>query len=62
VNFRFHFSERSKPEIQEAYNWYEDQQVDLGEKFLLALDDAFARIASHPFAFSQKKELSGNVM
>jgi plasmid stabilization system protein ParE len=55
MNFRLHFSERSKPEIQEAYNWYEDQQVDLGEEFLLALDEAFARITSHPFSFSQKK-------
>jgi hypothetical protein len=56
MTFRLHFAERAKPEIQDAYNWYEDQQSGLGERFLLKLDETFDRIISNPFLFPQKLE------
>lgn len=53
--FRLHFSLRSKPEIQDAYNWYEDQQAGLGEEFLTQLDKRLELIVTHPFSFPQKR-------
>ncbi|MDB5199648.1 MAG: putative plasmid stabilization system protein [Chitinophagaceae bacterium] len=35
---------------KDAYNWYEEQQNNLGEIFLESLDDCFKRIESHPKA------------
>ncbi len=54
--FRLHFSESSKPEIQNAYNWYEDQQEGLGDRFLLTLNEKLDLILSHPFSFPQKRD------
>lgn len=35
-------------EIEDAYNWYEQQQVGLGDEFLAALDEAFRRLQEAP--------------
>jgi plasmid stabilization system protein ParE len=55
MTFRVHFSVRAKPEIQDAYNWYEEQQTGLGEEFLLKLDERLDLISSHSFSFPQKR-------
>lgn len=36
-------------DIQEAYNWYEDEAVDLGERFLKYIDNAFLDLEQNPF-------------
>jgi|ERR1041385_3142176 hypothetical protein len=54
MTFRLLYSEKSKPEIQESYNHYEDEQAGLGEKFLLKLDEILERIVKTPFSFPQK--------
>lgn len=54
--FRIQFSERAKPEIQEAYDWYENQQDGLGEKFLSKLDETFDLISIHPYSFPKKRD------
>lgn len=44
-----------KPEvtedIQEAYDWYEDQTAGLGEQFVHAVDDCLEEIQENPGAF-----------
>ncbi|CAN5911936.1 hypothetical protein BH11BAC7_BH11BAC7_03070 [soil metagenome] len=55
MTFRLQFSPKSKPEIQDAYNWYEDQQSGLGEDFLAVLDERLDVLLKHPFSFPQKR-------
>lgn len=41
---------------EEAYDWYNNQQQDLGEVFIAALGDCFERITQHPKAYSNIKK------
>ena len=41
---------------KDAYDWYEEQQNDLGELFLASLNDCFTRIRLHPKAHSKIKK------
>lgn len=38
-------------DIGEAYWWYEEIDIGLGDEFMLCLEDAFSRISSHPEHF-----------
>lgn len=38
----------AEADIDEAYRWYEDQQEGLGAEFVKVLEDAFAKIRTHP--------------
>jgi len=38
-------------DIEDAYRWYESQQMGLGEEFLAALRSTQDRIVEHPDAF-----------
>ena len=38
-------------DLDEAYWWYEGQDIGLGDEFLRCLEDAFSRISSHPERF-----------
>jgi plasmid stabilization system protein ParE len=38
----------------EAYNWYENQQADLGVKFLAAIRDTITRMSAQPEAYGAK--------
>ena len=42
-------------EIIEAYIYYEDKQLGLGEQFLEQLNSYFTRIVDHPKHFPQKR-------
>ena len=37
-------------EVDEAYRWYEQQRVGLGDAFLAALDEVFAQLQQTPEA------------
>jgi plasmid stabilization system protein ParE len=37
-------------EVDEAYRWYEQQRAGLGDDFLAALDEVFARLQETPEA------------
>ncbi len=39
---------RASDEIEEAYNWYENQATGLGEKFLELLTEYKSSISQHP--------------
>ena len=38
-------------DIEDAFNWYENQQIGLGDRFLETLNAAFLKISHHPFTF-----------
>ena len=38
-------------DIEEAYRWYEQRQVGLGEEFLAAVDAILGDVVSHPSAY-----------
>lgn len=43
--------EEAKEEISDAYKWYEDKQIGLGERLLDELDDCFSSIKKNPKQF-----------
>jgi len=40
-------------DLQEAFNWYEEQKPGLGSEFLSAADEVMARIEKNPLMFVQ---------
>ena len=50
---RLTFSPRSRREIGEAYDWYQEQALGLGEEFLAALDRQFQLIQSSPGLYAE---------
>ena len=38
----------AKEEIIDAYNWYEDKQTELGERFINTIDEYFNSISLYP--------------
>lgn len=47
-------NEEAKVEISDSYAWYEEQQNNLGERFLDVLDKCFSLILSNPKLFPVK--------
>jgi plasmid stabilization system protein ParE len=45
----------AQDDINQAYQWYEEQQDGLGEDFLNSLENAFNRICKTPNGFQQIK-------
>jgi plasmid stabilization system protein ParE len=43
-------------DIDEVYNWYEDQKAGLGEEFLTELAAFYGKLESHPAAFKKIKK------
>ncbi len=41
---------------KDAYDWYEEKQIGLGELFLASLNDCFTRIQIQPKANSKIKK------
>lgn len=39
----------AKRDLQEAYEWYEEQSEGLGERFLNSFDEAFDELLENPF-------------
>jgi len=48
VAVKIRFAPEFEQDIAEAYDWYEDQREDLGEAFLVSVDDCLDRIAQNP--------------
>lgn len=51
-------SARAASEIDEAIVWYENRKENLGFLFLLALEDAFKKIAVAPLRYPSSKKNS----
>jgi plasmid stabilization system protein ParE len=50
MTFPLVFHPDVRGEVDEAYRWYEQQRAGLGDDFLAALDDVFARLQQTPEA------------
>lgn len=47
-------SSLARDEIQDSYNWYEEQKPGLGERFLLVIERSIASISKHPEFYPAK--------
>jgi hypothetical protein len=45
------FRAEARDEMEDAYNWYEDQKATLGEDFLACVDTMLDRIEQRPEAY-----------
>ena len=48
--YNYRLSEEAEADVRDSYLWYEQQKVDLGEEFLMALDAAEKTIVRNPRA------------
>ena len=48
MKYKIVFLERAIAEMHESYNWYEEQQVGLGNKFIAEIEKCKDSIASKP--------------
>ena len=55
--FKLVLSDRAKQELLQAYNWYEDQQLGLGDRFRATALDRINKILQNPELFSTKHGL-----
>jgi plasmid stabilization system protein ParE len=51
MNYGLTFRAEARDELEEAYNWYEDQKAGLGEEFLDCVDDTLDRIEQRPESY-----------
>ncbi|MDO9049263.1 MAG: type II toxin-antitoxin system RelE/ParE family toxin [Methylobacter sp.] len=49
---KIEFLEAAQDELDEAFNWYEAQQVNLGVQFLTEFDAAIRRIVAYPKSYA----------
>jgi hypothetical protein len=54
MNYRLEFHEDVEVDYQDAYSWYENAKVGLGERFLGMVRVTLEQIKKNPEAFSQK--------
>jgi plasmid stabilization system protein ParE len=52
--YRYIFHESVKADYDEAYEWYEEQQEGLGERFLSAFRSKMEQIAQRPEVYGEK--------
>jgi plasmid stabilization system protein ParE len=51
MNYALTFRAEARDELEEAYNWYEDQEAKLGEDFLDRVDHVLDRIEQRPESY-----------
>lgn len=51
MNYVLVFRPEVREELNEAYNWYENQQTGLGDNFLDSIDEALNRICQMPESY-----------
>ncbi|NOS88639.1 MAG: type II toxin-antitoxin system RelE/ParE family toxin [Methylococcaceae bacterium] len=49
---KIEFLEAAQAELDEAFNWYEAQQLNLGFEFLTEFDNAIRRIVAYPKSYA----------
>jgi plasmid stabilization system protein ParE len=55
MNIDFTFSAAAEKEIRESFNWYEEQSVGLGVRFIETIDVALNSISKNPEAYHKKR-------
>ena len=51
MNYALTFRAEARDELEDAYNWYEDQEAKLGEDFLDRVDHVLDRIEQRPESY-----------
>ena|SRR5258708_6375023 len=51
----FFFSAIAEKEVRKSFDWYEEQSVGLGLRFLDAIDNAVNSISKNPEAFQNRR-------
>ncbi|GAB3927993.1 type II toxin-antitoxin system RelE/ParE family toxin [Mucilaginibacter myungsuensis] len=42
---------RASNALKKAYDWYENEQIGLGNAFIEEIQDCYTKLRSHPFAY-----------
>ena len=50
MKYEIVFHPEATREYIDAYEWYEEKQAGLGERFILSIDEAIGEIITHPSA------------
>ena len=53
IKYTVIFHPKFKNDLQKAYDYYEEKRVNLGEDFLLSIEEALAWIEEHPLSFQK---------
>jgi len=53
MRYQLAFHNQVKSDIKDAYDWYEDKQVGLGERFMFELFTCYAKLEIHPEYYSR---------
>jgi len=43
--------QRATNDTQDAYQWYEEQKIGLGDLFIQEIRDSYAKLETHPVAY-----------
>ncbi len=54
MSFRLVILLKAQTEMADAVDWYELQQIGLGERFILFMEDFITRIVQNPLHFPEK--------
>ena len=50
--FDIEIIETASADLQDAYDWYEEQSIGLGERFVTEVDDYLQLISNNPYQFA----------
>ena len=50
--FNIEIFQTASADLQDAYDWYEEQSVGLGERFVNEVDDYLQLISNNPYQFA----------
>ncbi len=56
MKFEIEFHKLAMKEYVDAYNWYEDKRIGLGEKFIVEVRKQLEVVADKPYQFSIKRK------
>lgn len=54
MSYTYWLHEKVQKDFDEAYEWYEDKKIGLGNEFLSAVEDKIAEIVANPTYFGSK--------
>lgn len=56
MKYPLKFHPHVEEDLDAAYNWYEDKQKNLGERFLSELSECYIQLAEHPEYYGRVTE------
>ena len=54
MSYQIRYSDKAILDIQVAFNWYEEKQINLGERFLSQLEPQIEYLSKYPLHFPSK--------